>query len=1069
MNLWSDEVSADLQKGGKVVFGNSHEWIEWYYASPGWKNMTRMQTANFVGTLEKKNGVSTLSGQWVTKDDSKFKTKILLTEHGNGCYQYQAEFQLPQSIEYALFAPILRIPVSSNSRIIQIDQKKLELPAVLGKRTIYEEKEAAKHTLVFQSGNKIITLEGFYRIVIQDDRFYKQKNFSVRLIPAKTMRSGNLFSFEMKIMVRGPNFMPINIASSANMGFSDKIAEDGKGGWTDQGPQQDLRCMTPGKQMIGGVLFQVLDPKENDNRSCIVLSDGKLRRFPSVPPLEVNKEIHGKYLYLLHASAWPRPAGQKTGEIRVVYLDGTESKISVISARDCGNWTRPTSLENAFAAKTFVNSEENIGLYVSVFPVEDKPIREFHFNSGNHTVWMIVGMTLSDIRFMDMQESPLIIKSGKNWAPLATTNKILSGSPIDLSFSLDAPAGKYGWTLNRDGKFQFEKLPGKNIRFSGVNLCHQHCFMPHATTDAIVDRIRKMGYNSVRLHHIDRKILNPKASDSFTFDPKRVDELNYLFHKCREAGLYITIDLFSMRPLKKGDGIENGYANHSGMSMKVLIPLCPEAMDSWKRYVRQLMFMKNPYTGLTWGNDPALYSLNLVNESSLPSTYTRSPELLPLIERKFAEDLKERKITMPANETKRKKLLFDFLRRKEMEALTEMIRFVREEIGYRGLITNYNCDAWYYQLPLREKLDIVDIHAYHDHPTYPKNKWKLPAYYNQISSLEKYGFVPGRIAGARIFGKPFMLTEVQFCNPNIYRSEAGTTLAAAMAIQGYNAYYRFSYADVFEFRSPRFFAVDNEPVSQITEKMLHFLFVRGDIKEAEKGVAINWTDKEIDALQSRVEVFPQDFLNLLLYGKIGTLKDGKKMKDVVNLGSRKAWERNLPEDFRNTLTKIKSGKPFFSSTKEVFADPGHRKIRIVTPRSEAFSLPKGDCEGKVLSVRGIKCFTTVSLHSRKKEKLENSSDMLFFHVTNTSADGMRFSNAKRNLLEEWGNLPLLVERDSIEVSIRTPKAGSLHVYALNWDGSIGKKIRTEKIPEGLRFRADTSSGFMMYHITEKEM
>ena len=44
---------------------------------------------------------------------------------------------------------------------------------------------------------------------------------------------------------------PVDFSSVANMGFADAAAGDGKGGWTDQGPENDLSMFPTGNQVFG--------------------------------------------------------------------------------------------------------------------------------------------------------------------------------------------------------------------------------------------------------------------------------------------------------------------------------------------------------------------------------------------------------------------------------------------------------------------------------------------------------------------------------------------------------------------------------------------------------------------------------------------------------------------------------------------------------------------------------------------------------------------------------------------------------------------------------------------------
>lgn len=1051
-----------LDRNGRLLLDGAGEFLDVNYVGEKWENHTRMNAKTFDAKFTRRKGQTVLAGEWHTKGGIVFKSRLQLDEKENGRWQYTLQLQAPETVGITMLAPVIQLTASEQERILLIDGKPLVLPEKPGKRTLFEEKVPRKHMLVFRSGKEQYTIEGEFAVHVQDNRYYKQQNFSIRLFPTEKKRLKDL-TVTLKINSEKESFIPLDLKNAANMGFADDVPDDGKGGWSDQGPQSDLSQLVPGKYSIRGVPFEIISPEKNNGRSCIVVCAPEFRTYPPVRPVDCKGHA-AAYLYLLHASAWPGKTGTDTGVITVTYADGSTGNIPVKSTVDCGNWWRPTDLDNAKAGMTFQMNNDSFGLYLSCFPLQKKKVRSIEFKADTSAVWMIVGATLASQKVLDIPPQPVVITAGETWARLPTGNTILSNSPLDLSFALDAPAGKYGRVLAVDGSFVFEKKRAQKIRFSGTNLCNQHLFMPRKTVDAIVDRISKMGYNSVRFHHIDRRILNPKAKDTFTFDPKRVDELNYLFAKCKEKGLYITIDLFSMRPLKPGDGVKEFPRSHGGAEMKVLIPLFKSAMDSWKRYARQLMTLKNPYTGMTWGEDPALFSLNLINEASLPAQYTRYPHLLKIVRKAWQDDLKKQNLAVPTDRKAAQKSLMDFLLRKEAESLAEMIRFVREELRYKGLITNYNYDAWLYQAPLREKLDFIDVHSYLDHPTYPRNSWKLPAYYRQVSSLEESASEPGRLAGAREMGKPYMISEAQFCNPNIYRSEFGTLFAAVAALQDYSAYYRFSYGDTFEFRSPRFFALDNEPVSQLTEKMLSFLFVRGDISPAKEAVAINWKPEEVAALHTLHVPYPTDFRKLILFGRVGSLRYGKTIPGVTSLGTNKEWEKNLPPRWKKALLAIRTGKAVTSSTGEVVFEPARRRIKIVTPRSEAFSLEKGSLKGDVLTVNDVDCFTTVSLHARKKVPLKKSDDMLFFHITNTAATGMRFASSSKNLLEEWGKLPLLVQRDKIQVEIKHPFANKLRVFALNWNGSVKQEIPAEVRNGTLLFSADTGRGIMMYHI-----
>ena len=113
---------------------------------------------------------------------------------------------------------------------------------------------------------------------------------------------------------------------------------------------------------------------------------------------------------LLHAIAWPPASGKKAGEILVRYRDGSQETIPVISGRDVGNWWLPRPLPNGTVAWRGHNAENEIGLYVSSFPLKRNDPRELSFRAVDPEVlWLIPAVTLSQQTILPMpsEERPM--------------------------------------------------------------------------------------------------------------------------------------------------------------------------------------------------------------------------------------------------------------------------------------------------------------------------------------------------------------------------------------------------------------------------------------------------------------------------------------------------------------------------------------------------------------------------------------------------------------------------------------------------------------------------------------
>lgn len=183
---------------------------------------------------------------------------------------------------------------------------------------------------------------------------------------------------------------------------------------------------------------------------------------------------------------------------------------------------------------------------------------------------------------------------------------VVAGSILDFSGMLDAPAGKYGWiTTDEAGHFTAEKAAGKRFRFYGPNLCFSALCLDKPTAEKLADELARLGYTSVRFHHYDDALSDRKGGDSTELLPEKLDRLDYLFYCMKERGIYITLDLYCSRRFRDGElpeaPVRDGYA------MKQLLPVYAPARENWKKFVRNLLTHRNPYTGLTWGGDPRAF------------------------------------------------------------------------------------------------------------------------------------------------------------------------------------------------------------------------------------------------------------------------------------------------------------------------------------------------------------------------------------------------------------------------------------------------------------------------------
>ena len=1062
-----------IDDAGNLQIDNTR--LGWILYPPGWNAilLDRHQFHAAPGFPKRGEGRFETAGTW-----AGFHLATTISSTGPGTVNYRAAFRASPPVNVAMLALVTEFPIG-DSRNLEVNGKPFRLPAKFRNIQLYG---ASAKSLAFDCGGKRVTLSGKFRLLIQDDRKWRINRFLIRISPEPFSGLLSETALDLKIRIDAPEVTAIDLRNAVNMGFRDEVANDGKGGWTDQGPKNDLRMFPPGTLSALGVAFDIIDPEKNKGKSCLVLSGGR-SRLPTMAEIPVAGIKNAPwYLYVLHSTAWTPSSRKKAGEIVVEFTDGSTQTLPVVTGLDVGNWWAPYACPNAAVAWVGENAQSVVGLYLSQFRLEKTP-RKLTFRAApeGDLVWIVTAASLGN-RQLNLQkiETPSYIVEDKDWLPLEFSGEIVKDSVLDFSRYTDAPAGKYGPVeIDGDGHFVFRDAPEKRIRFFGPNLvggCH---YVSREALDRFVTQVSRLGYNAVRFHHFEGGLIDYAASDSLTLRPARLDSLNYLFAELKKRGIYITIDLYASRPLRDGDNIEERKGRHFNQydfEMKNLLPVSESTMNNWKEFARRLLTQRNPYTGLTWAEDPALSLVNLVNENPLVAIWNRVPQLIPLYEKRYVEFLQRNHLDTPENRSSRGGLFIEFLSELQIECIREQSRFLREELKIQARITDLNMVSKYTLTAPRSHLECVDNHRYWDHPTFPVTAWELPYQFSTLSSIAQKAESPRYLMPARIFGKPYTVTEFNFCNPNPFRQEGSPLIGAYAGLQDWDGLYRFAWSHYGEKMLgngvPVGFDIINDPQAQLGERIIQMLFVRGDVAAAKQAYAFTATPEEIRALAGPPGAcgdYPDEFSELGLYARVGSLMPGVKFPCVQSLYAlQPGWRKKLPAAARNALETFDHSGRIASENGQIMLDTRKKSIHVVTPRSEVATFA-GESRGKgVMTLSNANRYQTVALLSLDDKALADSSSLLLVQLPNVAATKQKFANRQRKLLESWGELPLLVERTGVEVELKLP--GQWKVEALKLDGTPNGTIASENRNGVLCFQANTaarSGGVMAYHLTRE--
>ncbi len=949
-----------------------------------------------------------------------------LRKTGSNRWRFEADVRFETSVFTRTVCAHISLPLPLAGELA-VDGRKLLIPGTFGKQVLLENTPVKRVALTLPGGLRA-EFSGDVTAYIQDSRRWHE-TASIRLYftPGEGNLSEAKIAFDLAVSDAAPR--PVALAPAANRSFADP---DGSG-WIGEGGGNDLGTLIPGRLEVAGFPFEV-----SPGKGAIVVGRGA----PAAVTLPLDGAPAGA-VNLLHASSHPPAAGKTLGTIEAVYADGKKETIPVNSGIDCDNWVLNAPRPNAAIAVRLENRSGAVGLYASSFALSGgKPV-SLTFRIGDpEAAWMIAGVTLSErrIHFPVKQDQPLTIREGGRWQLFRFERKILPGSPLDFSGFLDAPAGKYGFVRTSSaGHFTFEQAPGKRLRLYGVNLCMSANFPDRETAEELAEYLARMGYNAVRFHHHDNGLVDPKATDSVTLNRENLDRLDYLFAKLKERGIYLTTDLYTSRAFKAGDHLPDCDDYRVGQLMKALLPVNRAAMENWKAFARNWMTHRNPYTGLTWGEDPALVCLNLVNEETLSGYWNRTPETTAIYRAKFEAWKRERN----AAESDFPRFLHEL----QEKVLAEQLAFVKKELKLKTLITSLNYQNRPALTLLRDRFDLVDNHLYFAHPAFPEKAWSLPHRYDQRSAIRRNAIVPRQMMPTRIFGKPFIVTEFNYCNPNIHRAEGGPLMGAYAALQDWDGVWRFAWthsADTLnKLQIGGCFDAVNDPMQQFGDRIIHALFTRGDLQPAKEKISVG-VPADGSGEGTTLE-FTDEISTLGLTAQIGSHVEGKALPAGV-----KPYRPGLavPADPRLKL------------------DPAAGTFAVATPFSEAVTLPGGTLAAGRLRVREADTFMTVAVLSLDRQPLPQSRSILVIHLTNFTTTGIQFGNGERTRLNSWGTLPLLVERGTARVELAAE--APWRAAALAADGSELGEVQGEFRDGLFRFKADTggfSGGVAAYHLT----
>ena len=188
-------------------------------------------------------------------------------------------------------------------------------------------------------------------------------------------------------------------------------------------------------------------------------------------------------------------------------------------------------------------------------------------------------------------------------------------------------------TIDGNGHFTTDDNP---IRFWGVNLTTGSCFPVKSKSPNIAARMRKMGINLVRFHHMDNgwtddegTIFLRSSGGTRNLDPIALDRLHFFLDEMKRNAVYANINLHVSRTFTENDGVLD--ADSIWQFGKGVTYFDPQLIDLQKEFAQQLLTSISPYSGLAIADDPVIAMVEITNENTLYGMW-KGDELKPFRE-----------------------------------------------------------------------------------------------------------------------------------------------------------------------------------------------------------------------------------------------------------------------------------------------------------------------------------------------------------------------------------------------------------------------------------------------------
>jgi len=207
-----------------------------------------------------------------------------------------------------------------------------------------------------------------------------------------------------------------------------------------------------------------------------------------------------------------------------------------------------------------------------------------------------------------------------DFSPFSFTARAKKGSDFDVSYMNKPVDESQRVVIGQDGHLYSN---GKRIRIFGTNLS---AFPQKEDAAYWAEVLANQGINCVRFHHTDSSwahcFFKRNSNGKYVFDESAFDRFDLFFYELKKRGVYSNINLLTGRSVAVSDKLPAQLNSVKDWKDRHLFGFWDQrGVEDQKKYAEKILTHKNPYTGLSYAEDPAVIFVEINNENSMLKGY----------------------------------------------------------------------------------------------------------------------------------------------------------------------------------------------------------------------------------------------------------------------------------------------------------------------------------------------------------------------------------------------------------------------------------------------------------------